>query len=560
MGYIGWARHAAATGQQRSPLDLFYLALQLFTLESGSAFGPKTWELEIARLLAPAVAAYTAVQALAILFVRELQAFQLRFARGHVIICGLSRKGFLLARAFHGRGDRVVVIEQDEENDFVRPCDRRGITVLTGDASDRDLLRKTGVSAASCLIAVCDDDSTNAEIAVLARELVQTCDGPSLTCLVHVVDPQLCELLRAREFGPDCNERFRLEFFNAFDMGARSVLAEFPPFGGEQATGLLPYVIVIGLGSMGQSLVVRAARSWRKRPEAVGAARLRVAVVDREAESKVQSLSLRYPQLPKVCELVPYQMDIRSPEYLQAGFLHPPAGSGHVTAIYVCLDNDTLGLKAGLTLLPHVRGQGIPVVVRVSGEGGLARLLRPPSGAGDGFAGLHAFALLERTCRPESLLGGTHETLARALHQAYVQDQQKAGQTPAINPALVPWDQLPADLKDSNRREADLVGERLRAVGYGIAPLTDWDAESFEFSPDEVETMARPEHERYVAERVQAGWSPGPRDSARKTNPNLVPWDQLSPGVQESNRRSVRQLPRLLAEAGLQVYRLALDG
>jgi hypothetical protein len=34
-----------------------------------------------------------------------------RLARGHVVLCGLGRKGFQLARDFRDRGDRVVVVE-----------------------------------------------------------------------------------------------------------------------------------------------------------------------------------------------------------------------------------------------------------------------------------------------------------------------------------------------------------------------------------------------------------------------------------------------------------------
>jgi hypothetical protein len=93
LGYVGFARYFAALDQSRSPGDLLYLTIQLFVLESGAVEGPIGWELELARFLAPAVAASTAVLALILLFYEQFQFFRLRAVRDHVVICGLGRRG-----------------------------------------------------------------------------------------------------------------------------------------------------------------------------------------------------------------------------------------------------------------------------------------------------------------------------------------------------------------------------------------------------------------------------------------------------------------------------------
>ncbi len=96
---------------------------------------------------------------------------------------------------------------------------------------------------------------------------------------------------------------------------------------------------------------------------------------------------------------------------------------------------------------------------------------------------LHAFGLLDQTCTPEQILGGINETIARAIHEDYVLNQEKEGKTPKTNPPMVPWQELPEGLKESNRRQADHIGVKLKAVGCEIAPPTDWDTELFEFTP-----------------------------------------------------------------------------
>lgn len=554
LGYVGFARYTAALGESFSPLDIFYLTLQLITMESGAVSGPVGWELEVARLLIPAVTAYTALKAFAVIFRRQIQSFKLWFTRDHIVICGLGRKGFLLANDFRNRGETVVVIEQDESDERINLCRERGIIVLSGDAADAEVLRRAAVDKARWLISVCGDDGTNVKVAVGAQELSANRRRGTLTCIIHLVDPQLCALLREREISAEKLAAFRLELFNVFDRGARILLREYPAF---DETDQAPHVLVIGLGGMGESLVLCAIRAWREgRPSAER--RLRITVIDREAEWKIESLHVRYPRLAQVCELVPRQMEVRSSELQRAEFLRDSEGRCNVDVAYICLDNDSLGLHTGLTLLQQVRDHKMPIVIRMTREAGLATLLRGGRDGDDAFGNLHAFGLLDRTCTAEVVLGGTHEILARAAHEEYVRHQKQLGQTPQINPALVPWDSLSESVKESNRRQVDHIGLKLKAVGCGIAPLTDWDAAAFGFASEEVERMAQMEHGRWCDDLRREGWkhASGPKNPAQKTHPALVPWEALPEADKETNRASVRELPAFLARAGLQVYRL----
>lgn len=551
LGYVGFTQIAAAGRSHSSPWDHLYLTLQLFTLSSGAVMGPKPLALEIARFLAPLVAAYTAVQALALLFVEQFQAIQLHFVRHHVVICGLGRRGLLLAHAFRERGERVVVIERDASNDSIRRCRAEGIIVLVGDATDAEMLRRAGVSRAKYLIAVCAREGDNAEIAAQARAAVVGRSGTPLTCLVHIVLPDLCALLRNLAFDAANHRGFRLEFFNTFDIGARMML-ELHPFDAPGAAGnSAPHLLIVGFGSLGQNLAVRAAWLWRHRPGPQGE-RLTITVLDRDAQPKTDLLNLRYRKLAQACQLIPYPMDTHSPEFQQAEFLRDAAGRPSVTAIYICFDGDAQALAAALTLWQHVRGRDVSIVMRTASAGGLTTLLC----ANEDGAGVHPFPLLERSCRPEQVIGGAHEVMARALHALYQQEQAEKGETAATNPSMRPWDDLPAELQESNRAQADAIGLTLQTAGYGLAPLTDWEAETFEFPQSDLDRMAEQEHARFLAERLSAGWKLGAKDTARKTNPDLVPWAQLSAQARAKTERPLRELPRVLAEAGLEIYRL----
>jgi hypothetical protein len=555
LGLIGFHRYFTAVEVPRSHWDLLYLALQLFSLESGSlASGAIPWELQVARLLAPAVTVYTVIKTVAIIFGERFGIVRMRFYRDHVVICGLGRKGLLLARSLRARGDRVVVVELDGENDLIETARGHGAVVLVGDLRDAQMLRRARVENARYLVAVVGDDGVNAEVAVRARRLVEGREGKPLSCLVHIVDPQLCALLRMQEIGRSKDESFRLDFFNVFESGARALLREYPVFepwhGAEGAAGK---IVVVGLGHFGANLVLQAALDWRT-ARGESAEPLQVVVVDQQAEALTDSLRLRNTWLEKLCTLIPQEMMFESAEFREGRFLSDSGGDAGVGAVYVCQDDDTAGLRTALAI--HRQGMKIRVVVRMTDSAGLAALFGESQQREGEFAGLHPFGLIDRICNPGLLTAGAYEIIARAAHREYVVEQKEKGKLPPDDPALVEWDDLPESLKESNRDQAAHVGMKLQAVGCELAPLGDWDAESFVFHEDEIEKLAVMEHERWVKERLRSEWTPGERDPERKTTPYLVPWEELSEATKDNDRLFIRRLPRILARAGLQIVRI----
>ena len=556
LGYLGFSKYFTAIGETRSSWDTFYRTLQLFALESGFISGSVGWELQLARFLVPAVVAYTATQALAIIFQEQLQLFRMRFLKDHIVICGLGRKGLLLSGGFREREEQVVVIEQDEDNGLLGQCREQGAIILIGNAADPVLLRKARVNKAKYVISVCGDDGANAEVAVHARELVLDRKGKALSCLIHISDFQLCNLLREREIRLGKLDAFRLELFNVFESGARILLDEYPPFSktGEDYSSR-PHLVVVGIGRMGESLVVNAARNWWDRDRKSGE-RLRITLIDREAEKKKESLCLRYPQMERVCELVPVEVDIQVPEFERAEFLFDDQGRCDVTTVYVCLDDDSNALGAALMINQQVRALEIPIVIRMTQDAGLATLLRGEEDKPKGFANLHAFGLFDHTCTPDLISRCTYEILARAIHEDYLRSERVKGHTPETNPSAVPWGELEETYKKSNRRAAEHICVKLDAIGCDIAITTDWDTPRFEFTLEEVELLAQMEHKRWVEEKLSDGWRYSPtKDLEKKTIPYLVSWDELSEADKDKDRNQVRSLPAFLAKARFEIYR-----
>ncbi len=554
LGYRGFAKYYGAQGIEKTPWDLIYLSLQLFTVESGSVPGHLSWELETARLLAPVATVYTAVQAVAVVFRDRVQRLRLRFFHHHIVICGLGRRGMLLAREFRARGDNVVVIEHDDDNDRIEPCRENGCIVLIGNAVDREVLSEAQAHRARHVITLCSNDGVNAEVAVTCRSLPRPKGLPPLTCIVQIVDAQLLNVMKAQDMRMGNNGSFRLEFFNAFDRGARAILQEHPPFrgGGDKGRG----VLTIGLGRMGESLVVHMARGWRN-----GAAsereKLRLLLIDRHAKSRKEYLMLHYPLLSHLSELEALEMDVTSPEFYRADYLFDEAGNPAVSAIYICLDDDSRAMAAALALIDRTQAYDVPIVVRMTHQGGLAALVRGSDDLSPGLRNLHPFGVFDHTCSPELVLGGTHEMLARGIHEHLVRHASSFPEHFLPRGVELPWQDLHVSHRDAFRRQADQIGQKLIAARCSVVPLVDWDAAAFAFEPHQVELLAKMEHDYFVQERLNLRWTyfPGLERVAPRTQPLKLKWEERSAETQEQYREIIRGLPRFLAGVDFQICR-----
>jgi hypothetical protein len=547
MGVVGFGDYFKSQNMSRPPLDWIFLTIMMFRgiiLQPG----PLPLELEIARWVAIFIVLYAAVRALMALFYEQMHLLILRWlTSGHVVICGLGEKGARVAREFYKRGYSVAIIEKTLSKEMAQKCKEEGAVILNGNAIDVELLRRARIDRAKYLISALGDDGANAEVALSARELISRegrKGGVPLTCYVHIVDRTLCNLLKVDyEFSRNKNNLVRLEYFNVFDEGAKALLREYPPFGGN-ATGFA----VVGMGKLSESLVLRAATDWLFFEGRQGR-RLNVMLIDAEASKKSAGLATRYPLLESTCSIVACDVDALRPEACVLGL-------SDVSVIYVCPEKDSDCLTAALAMRRSLKEEKTGIVACMGQSSGLSRLVEN-IGKEQGFGGLGFFSLPDAVALPEVILGGTREAIAMAIHEDYVRSQLKTGITLEANPSMAAWEKLPEDLKESNRHNADHIFIKLAAVDCAIELLTSAGALDFKFSPEEVEKIAVLEHERWCEERRRQGWAYAPeKDIGKKTSPYLVAWEKLAEEIKEYDRNVARGMPVFLGRAGFKIYRM----
>lgn len=534
---------------------LVFLAAQLFVLNSGSVEGPVSWELNLARFAAAAVSAGFLAKAAALLFRRQLQTLTLRRLREHVIVCGAGRKGHQLVKEFLDRGHDVVAIELGERQDHTEIGHELGSRLLFGNATDPAVLHRAGVHHARYLLAACGDDGTNVQIAVAAYDLAKAHRSPSLGPLltfVHVLDLKLFELFKRTETITDRYDVIDVRVFDSFVNSARLLLSRYPLDWqvirrGDSHT---VHLVILGFRRMGQSLVLQAAKVGHF----ANGRKLRITVVDREADARRRSFLARHPQIATVCDLEFRECYVDDPEF-HNDLREWAADEDQVLTIAVCLHNDHQAVSSALGLPEEIRRERIPVLVRLSERRGIASLL---SAEGLGPASrVRPFGALDEACSVELVLRERLDTVAREIHHDYTRRRTAEGKSPGELPTMLAWEALDEEFKDSCRQQADHIDVKLRAIGCRRVPQGEATGPVVaEFTAEEVELMAGMEHQRWCADRRLNGWQYGPtRSNTARLHPNLLPWDQLPVSERQYDREFVVEIPHYLECTGEVVCR-----
>lgn len=158
------------------------------------------------------------------------------------------------------------------------------------------------------------------------------------------------------------------------------------------------------------------------------------------------------------------------------------------------------------------------------------------------------------------------EKLARAIHSRYQRAMHDVNNNPAqsliINKLYLisddsleymslDFNELPENIKTSNIDNARHIPEKLLSIGYSIREkISSHEIVPLLYLSDlDIETMAIVEHERWMKEKLQNGFSFSPiRDDNRRLHPCLVPYNDLLEIEKDKDRELVRLIPHLLRD------------
>jgi hypothetical protein len=587
FGIWGFGIAFDAMGKPQGFDNLFYYTLQLFVLQSGMEVIVNNYFLEAARFLAAVFTFYTLFFILWIL-VEHMQKVILRLTRGHIVICGLGYLGPAIARRFIG-SKRVVIIEKDPHNQDLKIWQDEGAIIFQGDATREEILRKAHIERASDIFIVTGNDEINVEILVKSTQIIDemseyqhsffgdTCAWLARThkkmslalvrhgirskmykhetrCHVHIVDRDLNDLLLQANLMIDShNKPLKIDFFNLYQIAGCCMLKRHPPFTDVQPDQTPPHILVIGTGRMGESVIVKTAKKWRK--SGVKNKQILVSCISIDAKKKEEFYHWKYPSLKDYCDLKAHDLDVTGFDFKKGVFIAPVIERGPVSRVYICIDNISVGITAALTLAQFPDFKNVRIVVRSTYCGSaveIFRELKNRSRSSGFFSNIIPFPIVDDDCCMTYICNGLREMMARASHANYIEHKLKEGAIP--DSAMKPWRDLTPDLRESTLEQVDHMYYKIHQANCKITNRKKWDEALFKFSEKQIEELAELEHKRWCTDRWEKGWVYSEKtDKPRRRSEWMVPYEKLPESMKEYDRDPVRRIPEYLEIVDLKV-------
>jgi len=164
--------------------------------------------------------------------------------------------------------------------------------------------------------------------------------------------------------------------------------------------------------------------------------------------------------------------------------------------------------------------------------------------------GLEIYRMEEHLSLKDAKLLGS---LARLIHEDYVRNETARGATVGTNASLVDYDELPADKQAANIDNAASIPKKLHRIGYRMVERRPGEAsERLELKDEQILELAEMEHSRWVWQALMQGWTyqPDQKSPENKTNPYILPWDQLNDETKQLDIDTVKLIPELLERGG----------
>lgn len=424
-----------------------------------------------------------------------------------------------------------------------------GVTVLKDDCGIPQVLEAVGASRAGLLIALRDRHDEN--IVLTRAALSPTLNNPALQCRCLIEPLEVKRQFRLEDYFERATLA-RIRAFNESELTARRIIADHPAEALVSTTSQGVHVLLVGLGSVGQSVLLQLARIGHYR----NGLKTKVTVVDQQVKARWREVREAHPALADWL-----QVETEETRFENLGpeqFTRWLQDERPITVVYVCTKNEIANLRISRLLLQQMRlreAQGGPPaapVVALDPSGG--SVLEEFATYGDHAGLFHVFSLTRasgsgaRSALAGSVLTETDDAWAILLHEDYcATDDQACAQDPARKKAVAnqPWEMLEETYREANRASADHLEVKLRAVGRVLVP--EGAAQPSPLNTDEIELLARMEHDRWWAERALNGWTYAPdRDDLRKHHPNMLPYEQLDELTRQKDRDNVLNLLRIV--------------
>jgi RyR domain len=550
LGLWGWSIKEPPT-EVAVWFNNIFRTLQLITLQFPTNLEAGIpWQLQVARLLVPLVAVFATFNVLVGAITRPVRLALMPYTVGHVVVCGAEQLTEAALKTLAGRGRRIVTVASRVDPTRREALEGLGLTIIEADPFQAVIFSALNLAKAAALFLTHEDELANLDLAMLALSTLKQrpADMRLLVLGVMIEGEDLACELDATLDGLARKYRVQYQRLCPDRDGLRLELRRFAPVFLKADRAAPSRLLVVGLCGNWQQIVMQLVVSSQDHPDA----RPLISLVLDEAEAAAFTRwRATKPDIDLVArfEVVPRGEDILPPAKVPPGgrVAHP------APEIVVVLRPDCDAVTTALVLRRADNPFGLknqPILVRRSKEDRILARLAETGAEHRNLNGLVPFGGLVRSEAIERVLDWRGDEIAITLHAKYRDDAKTLGVgSPA---ALAEWDDLPENLRNANRAIAEHAPILFASIGLPLTQAREGAAHVL--TAEDIEILARVEHRRWMADRIDRGWRSGPvRDDVRLIHPSLAPFERLSAKDREKAKNAVRVLIDALASAGWRI-------
>jgi hypothetical protein len=551
LGFIGFGGlvwpHTAGDFRNalQTWLDAWYNTAGLLTLHLPRKFEQPDvpWELQVARFLLPALGLWLSLQVYLRLTRQKFHILTLFRLSGHTIVVGPGARAIAIARLCKADDPKrsFVYITDTEDDAALAALDELGVIILHAPPLLLDTYLRANLKRAESIVVAGNKSIDNIRACELIRSFAldqRPADLPSLSLVVAIDSPEMAAVLDA-SFHEARDRRIDYRLLDPLDNVAREVSRQILPLLG--APSGPPAVVMIGWSGAAPSIYRRLLRN--------GPPGFQLVLADANAERTKSELFASAPGLSGLSGLRFITCD-SGPSLLGNAALTDTLRTLPVAAIIVSGDSDDSNFRAAIQLRRFARVQRLwtpPLYVQQQGsEIALDPLKKLIAAEMLDVSRIYAFGSIDEQFAPNSVLNRFDEPMARAVHEAYLQEMRSQNPDAKATPNTAPWEELMETFRAASRAQAEHIDVKLANV-HCCRVFVGGGAD-FTFSDDEVERLARLEHWRWCVDRWLNGWTFGTKKNVELLqHDQLKPYEELSVGQKDLDRQPIRNLPKLLA-------------
>lgn len=515
--YLGYTIYFNQTGRDPGFWSKLYFCLQLFVFNNQFNADPIPVLLNIGRFFSPFLLAGTIVKLFFSTLIVKLNELYIRYrVHGHLVFCGLGTKSYLLIKDYLSKISdlQVVVIEQNRENQYINEIRNNRVRFILGCADDPVILEKANIYTASTIFALTDIDKTNIGIVHKVVELFENKKiNKPVKIILHISDHFNMNIFK--EFQERNFNNIDFHAFNIYQKIASVVVNKNCPdqFASYSSTDdPRCHILIHGANKLGDELIKESIQLYHF----ANTSKIRITVVDHVISEKAAEFSLKYPSLDYIAEV----------EFITSDELFVNDTYRDLADISLCyITGETesqsfeiakryrqLFVKNKIKLLNIADEKGIQdkslliyprIVILMPRDPDILSLFKNTSAVSD-YLRLDRFSFYEHVCKKEIIADDLNmiDNIAMQIHNIYRGLKEAE--------LMRSWEKLTDREKDFNRYPARHLAVKLR---YLKALLVSADQAGEEFDLGNITAherfiLAKMEHNRWIAEKLLAGYVP----------------------------------------------------